>query len=135
GPEAEARAAFAPILSLGHEGAMLGEMPYADFQCMIDDPPGFRNYWSAEYLGSLPDAAIDAFCSGARHMIVPSPSQHVLFLGGGQAGREAADWPLPWRQAPWCFHPFGLWTDAADDDRGRQWVRTSRELLKPWATG
>ena len=36
-------------------------MPYADFQCMIDDPPGLRNYWSADYHDSFPDAALDVF--------------------------------------------------------------------------
>ena len=135
GSEADGRKAFAPMLSLGHAGELLVETPYADFNSMFDDPPGYRNYWSAEYLSAFPDAAVDAFCTGAGNMIVPSPSQHVLFIGGGQAGREAADWPLPWRTAPWCFHPFGLWSEAADDDRARAWVRNGRELLKPWATG
>jgi FAD/FMN-containing dehydrogenase len=135
GSEEDGRRAFAPLLSLNPQGQMLAEMPYADFQCMIDDPPGFRNYWSAEYLGALPDPAIAAFCAGAQDMIVPSPSQHVLFLGGGQASRETADWPLPWRTAPWCFHPFGLWSDPADDERGIHWARNSRARLKPWSTG
>lgn len=135
GPEGAGREAFAPMLSLGHAGEMLLEAPYADFNSMLDDPPGYRNYWSAEYLNGLPDAAVDAFCRGAGQMIVPSPSQHVLFIGGGQAGREKADWPLPWRTAPFCFHPFGLWATADDDARGRAWVRNSRELLKPWSTG
>ncbi len=135
GSEADGRRAFAPMLALGHAGEMLVDVPYADLNSMFDDPPGYRNYWSAEYLSSFPDGAVDAFCAGAAPMVVPSPSQHVLFIGGGQAGRETADWPLPWRTAPWCFHPFGLWSDAADDERARAWVRSSRELLKPWATG
>lgn len=135
GPEAAARRELAPILSLGHEGEMLAEMPYADFQCMLDDPPGYRNYWSAEYLGALPDSAVETYCAAAARMIVPSPSQHVLFAGGGKVARETADWPVPWRRAPWCFHPFGLWSDAADDTRGIEWARKGRADLKPWSTG
>jgi FAD/FMN-containing dehydrogenase len=135
GPEADGRAAFAPILALGHEGGFVEEMPYADFQSSFDDPPGYRNYWSAEYLSAFPDEAVDAFCAGAAEMIVPSPSAHVLFLGGGRAAREAADWPLPWRRAPWCFHPFGLWPSPEDDARGLSWVRGSRLRLRQWATG
>lgn len=135
GPEIAARRDLAPILSLGHEGEMLAEMPYADFQCMLDDPPGYRNYWSAEYLSTLPDAAVETYCAGAARMIVPSPSQHVLFAGGGKVARETADWPLPWRRAPWCFHPFGLWSDAADDEQGIEWARRGRADLKPWSTG
>lgn len=135
GPESAARAELAPILALGHEGEMLAEVPYADFQCMFDDPPGYRNYWSAEYLGALPDAAIETYCAAAARMIVPSPSQHVLFAGGGKVARETADWPVPWRRAPWCFHPFGLWSDPADDQRAIDWARTARGDLKQWATG
>ena len=134
-PEAAGRAAIAPMLGLGHRGEMIAEMPYAELQCLLDDPPGFRNYWSAEYLRALPDAAIDAFVGSADGMIVPSPSQHALFPGGGAVTRETADWPVPWRTAPWCVHPFGLWSDRADDARGRQWARDVRAAMAPWATG
>ena len=98
GPRRRGAAALAPMLGLGHRAEMVAEMPYAELQCLLDDPPGFRNYWSAEYLGALPDAAIDAFVAAADGMIVPSPSQHALFPGGGAVARETADWPVPWRQ-------------------------------------
>ena len=111
---------------------MIAEMPYAELQCMLDDPPGYRNYWSAEYLDELPDAAVDVFCAKAGDMIVPSPSQHVLFPGGGAVARETADWPVPWRHAPWCVHPFGLWTDPADDDaRHRLGARARAPTCSP----
>ena len=110
-PEATGRALIAPMRALGRRAEMTGEMPYAELQCMLDDPPGYRNYWSAEFLGELPDAAIDAFIGQAGGMIVPSPSQHALFPGGGAVARGTADWPVPWRNAPWCVHPFGLWSD------------------------
>ena len=135
GPEAEARRAAAAMLALGHEGEMIAQMPYADFQCMLDDPPGHRNYWSAEYLDALPDEAVTRFSARAGDMIVPSPSQHVLFPQGGAVGRGHAGYPLPWRTAPWVVHPFGLWSDPADDDRARRWARDIRADLAPWATG
>jgi FAD/FMN-containing dehydrogenase len=134
-PEVAGRATIAPMLGLGHRAEMIAEMPYAELQCMIDDPPGYRNYWSAEHLRELPDAAIDAFAASVDGMIVPSPSQHALFPEGGAVARETADWPVPWRQAPWCVHPFGLWSDRADDARGRQWSREVRAAVAPWATG
>ncbi|MEU6080175.1 FAD-binding oxidoreductase [Streptomyces sp. NPDC047108] len=135
GPEAEARAVARPLLDLGHHAAMIEEMPYAELQCMLDDPPGYRNYWTAEHLGSLPDEAIDLFCARAHDMIVPSPSQHVLFPQGGATARGNQDFPLPWRGAAWVAHPFGLWEDPADDARGKQWARDIRTDLKPWSTG
>lgn len=135
GEESEARRAMAPMLGLGHEGELIVELPYAELQCMLDDPPGYRNYWSAEYLDAFPDEAVDLFCARATDMIVPSPSQHVLFPQGGAVARGPSDYPIPWRQAPWCVHPFGLWEDPADDERGRQWARDIRADLQPWASG
>jgi hypothetical protein len=83
---------------------------------MLDDPPGFRNYWSAEYPDAFPDPAVDLFCARAGDMIDPSPSQHALMPQGGAVARGPHDYPLPWRDAAWIVHPFGLWEDPADDD-------------------
>ncbi len=135
GPEAEARKAAAEMLSLGHEGQMIAEMPYAELQRMLDDPPGYRNYWSAEYLDTFPDEAVDLFCARACDMIVPSASQHVLFPQRGAVGRGPSEYPIPWRHAPWVVHPFGLWQDPADDERARRWARDIRADLKPWSSG
>jgi FAD/FMN-containing dehydrogenase len=135
GPEAEAREVMAPVAGLGHEGGMTTAVPYPDLQQMLDDPPGFRNYWSAEYLDAFPDPAVDLFCARAQDMIVPSLSQHVLFPQGGAVARGPRDYPLPWRDAAWIVHPFGMWEDPADDERGRQWAHDVRADLQPWATG
>ncbi|MER7818022.1 FAD-binding oxidoreductase [Streptomyces sp. NPDC096153] len=135
GTEPELRKAAAPLLGLGHEAEVLMELPYAELQCMIDDPPGLRNYWSAEYLRALPDPAVDVFCARTDSMIVPSNSQHILFPMGGALGRDDPGWPLPWRTAAWVLHPFGIWEDPADDERGRQWVRDARADVMPWSVG
>ena len=110
---------------LGHAGALIAEMPYAEFQCMLDDPPGYRNYWSAEYLDMFPDEAVELFCARANDILVPSASQHVLFPQEHAVGRGPAIYPLPWRHIPWIVHPFGLWQDPADDERARHWARVS----------
>lgn len=133
GPEHEARAAIRPMLELGHEGELVAEMPYAELQCLLDDPPGYRVYWSAENLSSFPDQAVDLFCDRADDLLVPSPSQHVLFAQGGAMARGNPDYPVPWRTAPWVVHPFGLWEDPADDATVRQWVRDVCADVRPWS--
>jgi FAD/FMN-containing dehydrogenase len=135
GGEADARAVMAPMLALRPDGQMVVELPYAELQCMLDDPPGYRNYWSAEYLDAFPDEAVDRFCARAPDMIVPSPSQHVLFPQGGAVARGPSQYPVPWRRAAWCVHPFGLWEDPANDQRARRWAHDVRADLQPWATG
>jgi len=135
GPEAEAREAMAPLLALEPEGEMIAEMPYAELQSMLDDPPGYRNYWSAEYLNELPDAAIDAFCARADGIIIPSPTQHIIFPWGGAVARGAAASPMATRESPWVVHPLTMWEDPADDERAIQWTRDVRADVQPYATG
>lgn len=130
----ELRSVAAPLLDLAPDTALVTDIPYADFQCSLDDPPGYRNYWSAEYLSALPDEAVRRFADSAERMPCPSPSQQALLPWGGAVAR-GTDWPMANRDAPWVVHPFGLWEDPADDDRARMWARGLREELAPWSTG
>ncbi len=134
GPQSEAAPVIDPVIKLGHEGGVVAEMPYADFNCMLDDPPGERNYWSAEYLSALPDEAVARFCAQAQEMIIPSGSQHVLFPLGGVLS-EPTGYPVPWREAAWAVHPFGVWSDPADDERARSWAHGVRDAVMPWSVG
>ena len=135
GTEAELRDALAPIYAMEPQGGFTAEMPYAEIQCAIDDPPGFRNYWSASHLASLPDEALDLYCRQGEDMIVPSPSQHLLLPWGGAVADQATDWPMTHRTASWVTHPFGLWDEQGDDERGKAWVRRSVAELKPYDVG
>lgn len=135
GAEAEARKAVAAMLTLGHEGELIAEMPYAELQSMFDDPAGFRNYWTAESLKALPNEAIDLFCAQANGMIVPSASSHLLFPQGGAVGRGRTDYPVPWRHDPWVVHPLGLWQNPDDDEQAKRWALDIYTDLKPWSSG
>ena len=94
GPEDEARELMAPMLDLSPEGEMIAEMPYAELQCMIDDPPGYRNYWSAEYLTEFPDQALDLFCARAdghgRPLAVAAHPLPAGRRGGAKRRRQLA---------------------------------------------
>lgn len=135
GTETELRRVAGPLFDAAPAGQYVAELPYDELQSAMDDPPGYRNYWSAEHLDALPDEAVDAFCAGAADMLVPSASQHVLFSMGGAVARGPADHPVPWRRASWVVHPFGLWTDPADDERGIRWAHAVRAAVRPWRTG
>ncbi|WP_329481421.1 FAD-binding oxidoreductase [Kribbella sp. NBC_01484] len=135
GSEAETREVFAPLFALAPEAEMVAEMPYADIQSALDDPPGFRNYWSAEHLSAFPDAAVTAFADRAQDMVSPSPSQQAIVPWGGAVRRSAEKWPQPHRQAAWVVHPFGLWSDPAGDTRGIRWARDVCSDLQEWSTG
>jgi FAD/FMN-containing dehydrogenase len=134
GGEAEARDVSAALLELGHDGEMIVEVPYAELQCMFDKPPGYRNYYSAEYLSTLPDEAADRYCARARDMVVPSHSEQTLFALGGAVTNGISDHPIPWRRAEWVVHPFGMWDAPDDDERVRRWAHDLRADVRPWST-
>ncbi|MFC9847233.1 FAD-binding oxidoreductase [Streptomyces sp. NPDC060223] len=124
-----------PLLALPHEAEIVTAVPYADFQCMLDDPPGMRNHWSAEYLTGLPDELVDVFCALGNTMPVPTGTQHVLFPQGGAIATGPSEFPVPYRDAPWAVHPFGMWEDPADDENCVRWVKSVRAAVQPWSTG
>ncbi|MFD9095119.1 FAD-binding protein [Streptomyces collinus] len=135
GGEDDLRKLAQPLLALPHEAALVGDMPYVDLQCMLDDPPGQRNYWSAEYLTGLPDEAVGAFCGRAETMPVPTSTQHLLFPQGGAIAAGPHEYPVPYRDAAWAVHPFAVWEDPADDERAVAWVREVRAAVRAWSTG
>ena len=63
-----------------------GPTGYADFQCSLDDPPGYRNWWTAEYLDDLPDDAIDAMVAHAEELPA-GPAQIFIPAWGGAVAR------------------------------------------------
>ena len=110
-------------------------MPYADFQCMIDDPPGFRNYWTSEHLADLPDAAIEAIATRSEAMPAGASQLFMVSWGGAVArvGQDAS--PLSARDARFVVHPFGMWQDPADDEANIAWTRAFRDDLAAFSTG
>src|SRR5690606_3581441 len=122
-------------LALPHEAEIVGAMPYADVQCMIDDPWGMRNYWTAEYLTGLPEELIDVFSSRAERLPLGTGTQHALFPQGGAIASGPAEYPVPCRDAPWGMHPFAIWESPDDDERCIDWVRECRTDVRPWSTG
>jgi FAD/FMN-containing dehydrogenase len=135
GGEEDLRKLAQALVALPHEAEILTAIPYPDLQCMLDNPPGMRNYWSAEFLTGLPDDLVDVFCALGASVPVPTGSQHVLFPEGGAIASGPARFPVPYRDAPWGVHPFGIWEDPADDERCIQWVERVRAEVRPWRTG
>ena len=136
GSVVEGREALKTIREYGPPAADLFEpMPYAAFQSALDDPPGYRNWWTAEHLTDLHDGAIDAIVQRSKEM-PPGPSQLFIVAWGGAVGRVPKDaTPLGIRDAAFVVHPFALWEDAAEDNRVISWARAYRADLWPWATG
>jgi FAD/FMN-containing dehydrogenase len=135
GPADEGEDVVASFRALRPEVDLFGPMAYADFQCMIDDPPGYRHYWSADYHDDFPDDAVDVFVkSGAER---PSPlSQQILFPWGGAVARVPEDaTPMTNRSAPWITHPFAMWEEPEESEANIAWARGFRRDIARFASG
>jgi hypothetical protein len=120
---------------LGPEADFFGPTPYADFQCSVDDPPGYRNYWTAENVADLPDEAIDVLVARAGELPA-GPSQLFIVAWGGAVRRFGRGHsPLGGRDARFIVHPLLLWDDPEDDARNVGLGRAFRRDVAPWATG
>ena len=135
GSAADGERAIAPLRALGPGADFFGPIAYADFQCSVDDPPGYRNHWSAENVVDLPDEAIDAIV-GRAAQLPPGPSQVFIVAWGGAVGRVGHDHsPLAGRDARFIVHPLLLWERPGDDARCRALARAFCADLRRWSTG
>lgn len=135
GSEEDLRKLAQPLLALPHVSEAVRTLPYADAQCLFDQPPGLRHHWSAECLSGAPDGFVDVFCALAASLPVPTAGRHLLFPLGGAVADAPADHPVPYRDAAWVVHPRGSWADPADDRRCVDWVRDVGAAVRPWSTG
>jgi FAD/FMN-containing dehydrogenase len=136
GPIEEGASLLAPFRSLGPVADLVGVVPYADFQCSIDDPPGHRNWWTAEYLHVVTDEAIDVIHRHSLDTPSPGPAQSFVVPWGGAVARIGEDdTPMTQRDTTWVVHPFAVWEDAADDERIIGWAKDLRDDIARLASG
>jgi FAD/FMN-containing dehydrogenase len=134
GPVAEGEQALRAIRDSQPKVDLIGPMAYADVQCALDDPPGYRNYWTAENLTELPDEAIEAIA--ARSEVGAPGSQVFMVAWGGAIDRTGSDRsPLAGRDTRWIIHPLIMWEDPAEDAERLAYGRSFHDLLAPWSTG
>jgi FAD/FMN-containing dehydrogenase len=132
---AEGEAAIAPWRALQPEVDLVGPMPYADFQCMLDDPAGLQHYWTADYHDDFPDEAVDVFVTHGLRRPSPTDQQILLPCGGAVARAAEGSTPLANRTAKWITHPFAMWEDPADTEANVEWARAFRRDIAAFTTG
>lgn len=135
GEVAEGERALAPVRALGPDADFFGPVAYADFQCSVDDPPGYRNYWTAENVVDLPDDAIDVIVRRAAQLPAGPSQIFIVAWGGAVTGFGPGHSPLAGRDARFIVHPLLLWTDSEDDESCRAIARSVRRDMAAWSTG
>ena len=124
-----------PFRDFGPAVDLVGPTPYSDFQSSIDDPPGCRNYWTAEYLHELPEPVLDSIIRHSEALF-RGPAQSFTVPWGGAVARVPADsTPLSKRDASFVVHPFALWEGEENDEYNISWARGFARDMRSFATG
>jgi FAD/FMN-containing dehydrogenase len=126
---------FAPLKALEPELDMVAQMPYTELQSVLDDVPGNRHYWSADYHHELPDEALRLFVESGTSAPSELTQQIILPWGGAVARVADDDTPMTQRDAAWVCHPFAVWQDPRHDRENIEWVRRWRRQIAPYTTG
>jgi FAD/FMN-containing dehydrogenase len=113
---------------------LVEQAPYADLQCAMDDAPGFRNYFTAEHLPALTDAAVDAIHDHAMRLPA-GPGWTFMVPWGGAVPRGGEKTVIQDRSPEWVVHPGAFWSDPARDGDAIAWARAFRAALAPFASG
>ena len=99
GDDADGQDVVATMRDLKPELDLVGPMPYADFNSMLDDPPGMRHYWTAEYHDDLDDDTLAVFLDYGRNRPAPTIQHGVIPWGGAVAAATAETTPMTQRSA------------------------------------
>ncbi len=131
----EGQEVIAPLRSHRPEVDLVGPMPYVDFQCMIDDPPGLGNYWSADYHDTFPDEALDTFVKYGFERR-SDHTQQILIPWGGAIARVPDDQtPMTHRDVRWITHPFAMWEASEDATPNIEWAQGFRRDIARYTNG
>jgi hypothetical protein len=138
GTEAEAQAALQPVrdaLPPALDG--VGALPLPALQTAFDElyPPGDQWYWRADFVKTIPAAAIDAHLEHARRLPTMKCGMHLYPIDGA-AGRVAAD-ATAWsyRDARYAQVIVGVDPDPANAGVLRDWTVGYWEALHPFSLG
>ncbi|HXE24701.1 MAG TPA: FAD-binding oxidoreductase [Roseiarcus sp.] len=111
-------------------------IPYVELQRAGDAtfPRGDRFFWKAQFLRSIPDAAIETLID--IYPAAPSPRSLFVFqqVGGAIARAPAEQSAYANRDAAFDAFPVSIWTDPAEDEANAAWAAAAYEAMRPFGT-
>jgi hypothetical protein len=125
------------VLSLCNPAVVTkNEISFLTLQTMADAefPHGRRYYTKSGYFKSLDDPSINSMVKALA--TIPSPTNQIelAYLGGAAARVDAGETAFGDRRSPFIVNLLGNWSDRADGDANRAWIRNLYDALRPAMT-
>ena len=138
GPLEKAGEATRPLREFGPPAFHhLGPMPFPVLQTIFDPiaPPGMFNYWKADFVSDLTAPIIEGHAKfGAKTPNIFS-GVHIFSTSGAaqRVAKDATAWT--YRDARFVHVIHAEYTDPAETEQHRAWVREYWEALHPHSAG
>ncbi len=109
----------------------IGPLTYCQLNTMMDGgfPRGALNYWKANFLNHLSDAAIDAIIDCFSRCPTPMCQILIEHIHGAVARVDVADTSFPHRAEGYDLLVLSQWQDPADTERCIAWARESMTTM------
>lgn len=129
--------AMEPVHALNPIVDLIGPMPYAVLQTLIDEAnPHFIQYYNkSHYLSGLSDEVIDTFVAQASQKTSPL-TQIILWPFGGATARSiGGETAMGFRDTAYIFVVISAWLNPAESAHHIAWTRGMWAALQPYANG
>ena len=138
GPLDKVEEAFRPVRKFRPPRFELtGPMPYTALQSMFDAlyPPGMQWYWKGDFLGQIPDKAIDEHLKFGEQLPTLQSTMHFYPVDGaaGRVDRHAT--AFSYRDAKWSMVMVGVDPDPANAEKITAWTKDYWAALHPYSLG
>ncbi len=136
GPLDEGEQAMAPFRDIAPVTAqMAAPLPYPALNEAFDAlyPKGMRHYWKANFLTSLPDAAIEQYVRHGARVPDVSATMHLYPVNGACHRVGADETAFAYRDVTFAQIIVAAWQDPALDADRIGWVRGYHQAVAPYA--
>lgn len=138
GPLEQGEEVLHPLRTFGPPAFdVIQPMPYCALQSLYDAaaPPGRLSYWKADYLGGLPDDAIDAFVAHCDPWLSPFTQAHLTAMGGAFGRIPSNQTAFANREAAFVLNIISIWSDPAESAQQTAWTRAFWDAMRPFSQG
>jgi hypothetical protein len=138
GPMDKVEAAFRPIRQFrAPRFELTGPMPYTALQSMFDAlyPPGMQWYWSGDFLGEVPDKAIDEHLKFGAQLPSLQSTMHFYPVDGAASRVGSNDTAFSYREAKWSMVIAGIDPEPANAEKVTSWTKDYWKAVHPYSLG
>ena len=138
GPPDKVEEAFRPVRKFrAPKFELTGPMPYIALQSMFDAiyPPGLQWYWRGDFLGEIPDAAVDQHVKFGEALPTLHSTMHLYPVDGFPSRVDRHETAFSYREAKWSMVIVGVDPDPANAEKITQWTKDYWAAVHPYSLG